>query len=93
MDIKLCTVVSMSAKSVNTNGEKKEPRHFSDKVSAELFYDEYAMCQMTGKTLWLLDKGIVYWDGVQIDHILPWSIQKTKPIFLTRDFRMPGIFL
>ena len=52
---------------------KKEPRHFSDKDSAELYYNEYAMCQMTGKTLWLLDKGIVNWDSIQIDHILPWS--------------------
>lgn len=63
----------MNAKNDNTKREKKEPRHFSDNDSAELYYNEYAMCQMTGKTLWLLDKGIVNWDNIQVDHILPWS--------------------
>ena len=53
--------------------EKKEPRCFSDSISAYLFFKEYAKCQLTGRNLWLLDSGIMNWDSVQIDHVIPWS--------------------
>ena len=53
--------------------ENKEARRFSDAGSAYLFYSEYARCQLTGKNLWILDSGILNWDSIQIDHIVPWS--------------------
>lgn len=53
--------------------ETKQKRLFSEKDSASLFYIEYAQCQMTGKNLWILDTGILNWDSVQIDHVIPWS--------------------
>lgn len=49
--------------------EKDAKRTFNDKQKSEIFYNELAISTITGRSLWLLDSGFLFLDGIQFDHM------------------------